>query len=177
MRTGRSISTNLTHTQSFQHPSLDSLSSVSNLWIVLTGCCKFMAQIGRVCVDRLSAGLLPRLSKAAICIFQHRRKFISGIFFSHLPLFREHSVFPFLLHSQGRRYGSCGCFLLFMYTRLYILPSKWQFIHHSLLSFPLSSLWTGCYYLLPSLILVPPSPHPHIHAITIALLITSIVRE
>lgn len=59
---------------------------------------------------------------------------------------------------------------------IFFLPNDNSFIT-LFLSFPLSSLWTGCYYLLPSLILVPPSPHPHIHAITIALLITSIVRE
>lgn len=129
-----------------------------------------MAQIGRVCVDRLSAGLLPRLSKAAICIFQHRRKFISGIFFSHLPLFREHSVFPFLLHAQGRRYRSCGCFLLFMYTRLYILPSKWQFIHHSLFVFP--SLFPLNWVLLSSAFshsgssLSPPTHPCNYHCIT-----------
>lgn len=138
-----------------------------------------MAQTALVYTDGLSPGLLPMLSEGATCILQHRRKIVSGLyyFFSNLATISchfskqaEYDVFPFLLHPQGRQYRSCGCFFPFMSTTifflLYDMSNVYAIFVIQFTSSPVPAFQTGSYYLLSSLILAPPSLHPHIHAIT-----------
>lgn len=155
------------------------------MWIFISGCCKFTAQVTLRYVDRLSPQLLT-LSNVATPLCQDRKKSVLWILsFFHLAttIYQssktrgELDVFPLLLLLQGKRCGSWGCFSPFMSLRLYIHNSPFLCsIHQSTFIFPPSSFWTRS-YLLSSLILVPPSLHPHTHGVITICLMSSTVKQ
>lgn len=97
-----------------------------------------MAHTALVDADGLSPGLLPMLSEVATCILQHRRKFVSGLYYYyffppiwHLSLATLPSKQKNMMSSPSYcipREGSIGAVAASSHlcVPLYTLPSIWQ---------------------------------------------------